>query len=124
MDMSIFTTQSRVLTTKKKALRGLLKIFWEKEKLQCSVKKESGAAEKSIDPSQPFEFQADWSTESFCSWSIFCLPKDLKIQSVVEHNEFHLSLIMGLYSPTILKNILCLFLQDLVNLNVTQLVIG
>ena len=26
-----------------------------------------------------------------------------------------------LYSPTILKNILCLFLQDCMNLNVTQL---
>ena len=30
----------------------------------------------------------------------------------------------GRYSPTILKNILCLFLQDLVNLNVTQILIG
>ena len=28
------------------------------------------------------------------------------------------------YSPTILKNILCLFLQNLVNLNVTRLLIG
>ena len=31
---------------------------------------------------------------------------------------------LGLYSPTILKNILCLFLEDLVNLNVMQLLIG
>ena len=30
----------------------------------------------------------------------------------------------GLYSPTILKNILCLILQDFVNLNVTQLLVG
>ena len=30
----------------------------------------------------------------------------------------------GPYSPTILKNILCLFPQDSVNLNVTQLLIG
>ena len=30
----------------------------------------------------------------------------------------------GLYSPTILKKILCLFLQDLVNLNVTHFLIG
>ena len=30
----------------------------------------------------------------------------------------------GPYSPTILKNNLCLFLQDFVNLNATQLLIG
>ena len=32
--------------------------------------------------------------------------------------------LQGLYSPTILKNILYLFPQDSVNLNVTQLLIG
>ena len=31
---------------------------------------------------------------------------------------------LSLYSRNILKNILCLFLQDFVNLNVTQLLIG
>ena len=30
----------------------------------------------------------------------------------------------GRYSPTILKKVLCPFLQDFVNLNVTQLLIG
>ena len=30
----------------------------------------------------------------------------------------------GLFSPNILKKILCPFLQDLVNMNVTQLLIG
>ena len=31
---------------------------------------------------------------------------------------------LGPYSPTVLKKILCLILQDCVNLNVTQLLIG
>ena len=31
---------------------------------------------------------------------------------------------MGWYSPTILKKMLCLFLQDFINLNATQLLIG
>ena len=34
------------------------------------------------------------------------------------------ALILGPYSPTVLKKILCLILQDCVNLNVTQLLIG
>ena len=41
-----------------------------------------------------------------------------------EQADSYYDIIQGSYTPTILKNILCLFLHDLVNLNGTQLLIG
>ena len=40
------------------------------------------------------------------------------------HGSFCAKQDLGAYSPTILKNILCLFLQEFVNLKVTHLLIG
>ena len=46
-------------------------------------------------------------------------PAVIKLQMLGDDFEHQ-----GPYSPTILENILCLFLQDFVHLNVTQLLIG
>ena len=46
------------------------------------------------------------------------------VENIAINGELTVSHFHGLYSPTIHRNILCLFLQDFVNLNVTQLLIG
>ena len=51
-----------------------------------------------------------------CIFSPTCWPQVLSFT--------HRKKVQGPYSPTVLKNILCLFLQDFVNVNVTQLLIG
>ena len=56
---------------------------------------------------------------------VISLPIQIKISQT--ENECHDSFSSsdhGPYSPTVLKNVLSLFLQDFVNLNVTQLLIG
>ena len=48
----------------------------------------------------------------------------LAIYTLISSKSSSWELDQGPYSPTVLKKILCLILQDCVNLNVTQLLIG
>ena len=52
------------------------------------------------------------------------MDKEWLILNKQKINKKQIVSVQGKYSPTILKNLLCLFFQDLENFNVKQLLIG